>query len=1132
MSEDDNEFSLSEIYRKRSTEDAADSNDAVPAGATPVGGEATETGTPPPSGINPDTPARADARSTPEESATAVATMSRSDTPVGNEATKFMPPDDVSPIKSIAPPTKPKSDDDEEEVGIPIPFDPFRLLLALIRVLPIGFILGAVFGIGGYMVADSQFKASYSSWSQIMKVEIRDMFRTLAVGESFKPKQLSLQTMVNVMVSRAILEKVGSQMNPPITPAGLRGGLTITPERETDLITIQYASSTSPQDTVDTLNLYLREVVKMTKDLQTEEANEVNQYLTKQIGDIDAEAKVIGDKILSFSRDEKIVDIEKEIGAYLGELTSLNLQFETLRVEQETLDLKIKSLEKELAKQNPVADQLAQAKKELDRLLTEYTEENPIVINHREKMKNIENELAALAEKKENSDDLQPADTPVGQSLYLDIVKFRSDKLTLKVQLEKLASYRDQLQNKLAKLPEKGVEYAKLKAREGSLEKTRDLLMARKRETELFLENAPGLYRISTAASMDEIQTYSVGKKKMIVAGAGFAFGLAMVCFFGVVIETLDERIKSGMDLTRVTKLPVQARLGLLNKMSKGEQTSWAFRTWTQLSGLLSKQADYPTVIGLLSSEPGEGRSTWIELLSGIATNRGNKTILATNRASEHDGQPTSNMPLAEAINRPQAVIDRLSGTDARIHLLISEGWHWSLENRKAWHAALKTWNNIPGCLVFLELPPAADPESVLLAEQVTDLFWLATPTKQTTTTTADHMQILRDSTVNMVGSLLNKDVGLFRLFFGSRRKLRKILGLIAVSISTLHCAGADPDAQPRASASPTNAVNLNYTKRLPNPPPEQSQFSYQGKPKLAKWQQHLTLGPEDKINIEMYKVPASERKEVEIGPDGTISYFHATSIQAAGLTIDELRDNLTKRMREQYKNVRVIITPHQFRSKRFYMLGKITEKGSYMLDRPLTILEATAQAFGLEIGLFNHNTVELADLHRSFLMRNGKKVDVDFYKLFMQGDLSQNILIEPDDYIYIASSTANEFFVLGAVGSPGRVGYVPDSTVITSIIRRGGFADKAYLKRILVVRGSMTNPETFVVDAEKILSGKSLDFQVQPRDIIFVSEKPWQRVSELLDTATTAFIQAAVATWTGGNIGPFITRPVLPSIK
>tara|TARA_Y100001934_G_scaffold282987_1_gene399715 strand:+ start:1587 stop:2054 length:468 start_codon:yes stop_codon:yes gene_type:complete len=60
-----------------------------------------------------------------------------------------------------------------------LPFDPFRLLLAGAQVLPIGMVLGVVFAAGGYFYADSCFTSTYSAWGQLMKIEIRDFFRTL-----------------------------------------------------------------------------------------------------------------------------------------------------------------------------------------------------------------------------------------------------------------------------------------------------------------------------------------------------------------------------------------------------------------------------------------------------------------------------------------------------------------------------------------------------------------------------------------------------------------------------------------------------------------------------------------------------------------------------------------------------------------------------------------------------------------------------------------------------------------------------------------------------------------------------------------------------------------------------------------
>jgi len=63
------------------------------------------------------------------------------------------------------------------------------------------------------------------------------------------------------------------------------------------------------------------------------------------------------------------------------------------------------------------------------------------------------------------------------------------------------------------------------------------------------------------------------------------------------------------------------------------------------------------------------------------------------------------------------------------------------------------------------------------------------------------------------------------------------------------------------------------------------------------------------------------------------------------------------------------------------------------------------------------------------------------------------------------------------------------------------------------------------------ILAGKEKDFQLLPGDIIYVADKPWQRVEELLQMALGSFVQTMTATWGGNNIGPFITQPLLPHL-
>jgi protein involved in polysaccharide export with SLBB domain len=295
---------------------------------------------------------------------------------------------------------------------------------------------------------------------------------------------------------------------------------------------------------------------------------------------------------------------------------------------------------------------------------------------------------------------------------------------------------------------------------------------------------------------------------------------------------------------------------------------------------------------------------------------------------------------------------------------------------------------------------------------------------------------------------------------------------------------------------------------------------------KRGVWQQHLTLGPGDLLNISLFSMPETLHNELPVGPDGRLTFLQARDIAAAGLSIDELRAKLDEALGKFYQNPRTVITPVAFRSKKYFVLGAVVNKGVFTLDRPLTVIEALAASGGLETGLYERNTVELADLSHSFLVRNGQRQQVDFERLFGHGDLTQNVPIEPNDYLYFALANANEIYVMGEVAAPGVAAFLPRTSTIGAITARGGFTPKAFRSRVLVVRGSLTHPETFVINTSSILAGKEPDFKLQAKDIVYVSKSPWVKIEDLLDTAVSAFVQAFVVNTVSRKIGPIITEP------
>ena len=301
---------------------------------------------------------------------------------------------------------------------------------------------------------------------------------------------------------------------------------------------------------------------------------------------------------------------------------------------------------------------------------------------------------------------------------------------------------------------------------------------------------------------------------------------------------------------------------------------------------------------------------------------------------------------------------------------------------------------------------------------------------------------------------------------------------------------------------------------------------------KRADWQQRLTLGPGDTLNLQLFDMPDSARTEVPVGPDGRISFLQAHDVMAAGLTVDELPAKMDEALAKFYQNPHSIITPVAYYSKKYLMLGAVVNKGVYTFDRPLRVIEAIARAGGLETGLYAARTVELADLQRSFLVRKTEdntvsRIPIDFEALFQQGDLSQNVALAPGDYVYLPPTGRQEVYVLGEVRSPGLVPFSKDLTALGAITARSSFTDRAWKAKVLIVRGSFSHPETIVVNTSDILKARGVDMPLANRDIVYVHRKPWAKAQEILESAISDFANAAAIGWTGLHVGPFITEPI-----
>ena len=284
-----------------------------------------------------------------------------------------------------------------------------------------------------------------------------------------------------------------------------------------------------------------------------------------------------------------------------------------------------------------------------------------------------------------------------------------------------------------------------------------------------------------------------------------------------------------------------------------------------------------------------------------------------------------------------------------------------------------------------------------------------------------------------------------------------------------------------------------------------------------------FTLGPGDVIEIEILGNPAS-RAFAAVGLDGKIYYQLLPGLDVWGLTLAQTRESVERELGRYLNAPQVDVGLRAVGSKYVWLLGRLNKPGIYPLSGPMTLLEALALGGGTSSAGIG-STEDLADLRHSFVMRQGQILPVDFHRLLHEGDMSQNVQLQADDFIYVPSALAHEVYVMGSVHSPQAVVYTEQLTLVSAISAANGPVKYDYLStyyqgrspdadmaHVAIVRGSLTQPQLAVVDYNAIVKGRAPDVRLEPGDIVYVPDSPFRTLKTYMNMVVNAFVTTVAA--------------------
>ena len=257
--------------------------------------------------------------------------------------------------------------------------------------------------------------------------------------------------------------------------------------------------------------------------------------------------------------------------------------------------------------------------------------------------------------------------------------------------------------------------------------------------------------------------------------------------------------------------------------------------------------------------------------------------------------------------------------------------------------------------------------------------------------------------------------------------------------------------------------------------------------PSLPAARSDYKIGRQDLLEISVFDVDELDQT-VRVADDGSITMPLLGTLDVSGLTRTELEQSIARLLAERYvRNPQVTVFVKEYTSKQIAVSGAVKKPGTYEMLGRKTLLEMLSMAggldsdFGKQIVIFRQKS-------------NGatERIAIDLDRLVYAADPALNVVVAPNDIIYVPAVEKVRIFVSGAVRKPGlyEVPRHEPVTLLKAITLAGGTTDRAAEKKIQIMRTEEDGSRvTLVVNLKQIKRGKAEDPILHPDDIVLIPE-------------------------------------------
>jgi polysaccharide export outer membrane protein len=255
-------------------------------------------------------------------------------------------------------------------------------------------------------------------------------------------------------------------------------------------------------------------------------------------------------------------------------------------------------------------------------------------------------------------------------------------------------------------------------------------------------------------------------------------------------------------------------------------------------------------------------------------------------------------------------------------------------------------------------------------------------------------------------------------------------------------------------------------------------------------------IGPDDSVTIT--EINSEEiSKSWRVSSSGDLDLPLVGRVHAAGLSTEQLAENLTERLRQYVRNPHVVVFISESRSRPVVIAGAVHHPGTYQADSGTTLLAVIQMAAGLDAP--GPNLIVTRELKYGPLPLPGTARDADgqhtSVELLIQdvtdpSNPASNLQMQPHDVISVLSQR-HMIYVVGEVNRPGAIELVTQNTLslIQTLATAGGLTKLSAPRNAEIMRQDRTGVYKMQgkVDLKALMTGKIEDRLLSPGDILFV---------------------------------------------